>query len=177
VGFFVPPGAFPPGQKYSAPSPHNYNHKVLQYFFIGTPIANYFKKPLIDSLSFMKNKGRILIADKNPEDLEELEKLFQEMGHEVLSAQKVAGVLHLVQSEKIDLVVLAVDMPEMPGYEVVPILKGMAPRLPVIITARENTSELEARVRQAPIFYYHVLSFGPEELALAVQNALERSSK
>ncbi len=36
--------------------------------------------------------------------------------------------------------------------------------------------ELESRIRQQGIFYYHVKSFGPDELMLAISNAMERSS-
>jgi DNA-binding NtrC family response regulator len=95
----------------------------------------------------MKIKGNILIIDRDSVYLEEL------FGH------------------------LAADMPEMQGHEVVPIIKALAPRLPVIITAPENSQELEVKVRQASIFYYHVKSFGLEELDLAVQNALERGNR
>ncbi len=40
----------------------------------------------------------------------------------------------------------------MRGHEVVPIIKALAPRLPVIITAPENSQELEVKVRRASIF-------------------------
>ncbi len=125
----------------------------------------------------MKIKGTILIIDRDSVYLEELFGHLQEAGYEVRTADKVSGALALVQSEKIDVVILAADMPEMQGHEVVPIIKALAPRLPVIITAPENSQELEVKVRQASIFYYHVKSFGLEELDLAVQNALERGNR
>jgi two-component system, OmpR family, response regulator len=125
----------------------------------------------------MNIKGTILITDRDLVYLKELSHHLQEAGYEVRTADKVSGALALVQSEKIDVVILAADMPEMQGHEVVPIIKALAPRLPVIITAPENSQELEVKVRQASIFYYHVKSFGLEELDLAVQNALERSNR
>jgi DNA-binding NtrC family response regulator len=125
----------------------------------------------------MAMKGTILIIDWDSVYLEALSHRLQDAGYEVRTADKVSGALALVQSEKIDVVILAADMPEMQGHEVVPIIKALAPRLPVIITAPENSQELEVKVRQASIFYYHVKSFGLEELNLAVQNALERGNR
>lgn len=125
----------------------------------------------------IKSKGTILIIDRDFVYLEDLSGHLQEAGYEVWTADKVSGALAMVQSEKIDVVILAADMPEMQGHEVVPIIKALAPRLPVIITAPENNQELEVKVRQASIFYYHVKSFGLEELDLAVQNALERVNR
>jgi two-component system, response regulator FlrC len=123
------------------------------------------------------NKGNILITDRDSGYLEELSRRLQGAGYEVRSTDKVSGALSLIQSEKIDVVILAADMPEMQGHEIVSIIKALAPRLPVIIIALENNQELEVKVRQASIFYYHVKSFGLEELILAVQNALERANR
>ena len=85
--------------------------------------------------------------------------------------------IQIIQEEKVDLLIMEADMPEIKAYEAIPIIKGVDPTLPIIITADRNTSELEARIRQKPIFYYHVKSFGPEELQLAIRNALERQAK
>ena len=63
------------------------------------------------------------------------------------------------------------------GYEAISIIKGLSHNLPIIITADENNPELEGRIRQRGIFYYHVKSFGPDELILAISNAMERSSQ
>ena len=50
-------------------------------------------------------------------------------------------------------------------------------RLPIIITADENNAEQESRIRHQGIFYYHVNSFGKDDLILAISNAMGRSSQ
>ena len=61
--------------------------------------------------------------------------------------------------------------------EVVPIVKGFYPELPIIMTSAANTQELEKAILQHKVFYYHVKSFGNDELVLAVRNAVERHSQ
>jgi DNA-binding NtrC family response regulator len=57
------------------------------------------------------------------------------------------------------------------------IIKGLYRRLPIIITATENNPDLESRVRKKGIFYYHVKSFGMDELLLAINNAMVRATQ
>jgi hypothetical protein len=45
------------------------------------------------------------------------------------------------------------------------------------MTTDENNPELESSIRQKGIFYYHVKSFGMDELMLAINNAMARSSR
>jgi hypothetical protein len=42
------------------------------------------------------------------------------------------------------------------------------------MTSAQNTPELEARILHQKAFYYHVKSFGTDDLILAVRNAVEK---
>lgn len=125
----------------------------------------------------MENQGTICIADPDSRFLSEWAASLQEEGYQVFTTDKGTRAIQIVQEEKVDLLIMEADMPEVKAYEAIPIIKGVDPTLPIIITAGRNTSELEARIRQKPIFYYHVKSFGPEELRLAIRNALERQAR
>jgi DNA-binding NtrC family response regulator len=61
--------------------------------------------------------------------------------------------------------------------EVVPIVKGFNPGMPIIMTSDANTPELESTILQHKVFYYHIKSFGNDELVLAVRNAVERHAQ
>lgn len=125
----------------------------------------------------MEKQITILIADPDSRFLSEWSKTLNEEGYNVFTTDKGTQAIQIIQEEKVDLLIMEADMPEMKAYEAIPIIKGVDPTLPIIITAGHNTSDLEARIRQKPIFYYHVKSFGPEELQLAIRNALERQLK
>jgi DNA-binding NtrC family response regulator len=124
----------------------------------------------------MDRTGTILIADPDTQFLSEWAKALKSEGFQIFTAQKTTQAIQIVQKEKVDLLILEAEMPEMRAYEAIPILKGVDPSLFIIITAAQNTPELEARIRHHPIFYYHIKTFGPEELKLAVINALERQA-
>ena len=81
-----------------------------------------------------------------------------------------------MQNEKVKVLVMDVRLPEPMGYEAISIIKGMDRKLPIIITADENNPKQEIQVRQKGIFYYHVNSFGMDELILAICNAMVRAS-
>jgi len=57
------------------------------------------------------------------------------------------------------------------------ILKTIDPSVQVIMTAAENTAELEAEVRKQDIFYYHIKSFDREELIEAVRDVFKKTAK
>jgi DNA-binding NtrC family response regulator len=77
----------------------------------------------------------------------------------------------------INVLVMDACLPDAMGYDAISIIKGLHRKLPIIITADENNAEQESRIRQKGIFYYHVNSFGLDELILAISNALVRSSQ
>ncbi|MEJ2025813.1 MAG: hypothetical protein P8Y00_12545 [Deltaproteobacteria bacterium] len=53
----------------------------------------------------------------------------------------------------------------------------MQTNLPVIVCAETNTAEMEIRIRQKRIFYYHIKSFGIEDLEMALANAILKVSQ
>ena len=87
---------------------------------------------------------------------------------------RISECISNIQQRDVHALVLDVEAPEMKWYEAIPIIKGINPSLPIIITSSQNTPELEAKIRRQKVFYYHVKSFGVEELELAVRNAMER---
>lgn len=121
--------------------------------------------------------AKIVVADGNKSSLEATHALLFQEGYHVEKALRLNDVFQCLQSEKIDVLVLDVHMPEMKGYEAIPLIRGIAPNLPIIITADENSPELESQVRHHRVFYYHVKSFGLEELKLVVENAIKKSSQ
>lgn len=69
--------------------------------------------------------------------------------------------------------IMDVNLPEMKGYEAVPILKKIDPKIKIIMTTKKNNKKLEAKVREQDILFYFIKSFGKEELKLAINNAFK----
>ncbi|MDX6415014.1 MAG: hypothetical protein QOH23_2424, partial [Gaiellaceae bacterium] len=62
--------------------------------------------------------AKILVVDDIPENVRLLEAVLAPRGYEVVSAHNGAEALGLVRSEKPDLILLDVVMPDMDGYAV-----------------------------------------------------------
>ena len=68
-------------------------------------------------------KGRILIVDDTPANLDVMENLLEEEGYSVSAAKTGGRVLDVVQAASPDLILLDINMPDMNGYEVCSRLK------------------------------------------------------
>ena len=148
--------------------------KGREIFAIG---AGGFDLPQISSGAIMLEKcGTLLVAERGKELSECLAPWLRDKGHQLLSVDNFKDVLITLQSEKVNVLVLDVGLPDALDYEAISIIKGLYRKLPIIVTADENNPEQESRIRQKCIFYYHVKSFGMDELMLAIANAMVRSS-
>jgi len=119
----------------------------------------------------------VVVADPDPVTAQRTRWALEEDGWEVRVTDRISEALRLIQREAVDVLVLDTEVSELEWHRAVPIIKEMRPRIPIIITARANTPDLEAEVRRQHIFYYHLKGFGVEELRLAVQSAIQREAK
>lgn len=120
---------------------------------------------------------RILIIDADSKAAGELSSLFIDEGCDVEVCGNIKDAAENINNVKFDCVIMDVDLPDMEGYKAVPILKTIDPKVQIIMTAAENTAELEANVRRQDIFYYYIKSFDREELKEAVQDVFKKLGK
>ncbi len=113
----------------------------------------------------------ILIAEQAGNTPRELEIFAAERGFELVKADNLKDVLLTLQESRIDSLVLdAALLAEDCGF--ISVIKGMEKNLPIIVCAEKNTPELESEIRKHQIFYYHIKSFGIEDLVMAIANAV-----
>ena len=124
---------------------------------------------------------RILIVEPDPKIAEEMFLLFHfERGrferdrYEPEIAESVAEAVEQAQTVNFDCIIMDVELPEMKGYEAIGLMKTIDNTAPVIMTAAKNSLELETKVRQQDVYYYHLRCFGPDELKSAVGSVFEK---
>lgn len=125
----------------------------------------------------MEKPAWVLLVDPDLRAVEDCRRALAVHGLNIETAGSVKEAAAKLRVLKCDCLVIDVDLPEMKGYQAVPILKAIQPQLAVIMTAKENSKELESRVRQQEVFYYHIKSFGDSELASAVNAALQAGKR
>ena len=124
----------------------------------------------------MEMSRTLLVAERGRDLSGGLTVWARENGHRLLSVDNLKDLIMILQQQKVNVLVMDICLPDALGAEAIPIIKSMCQKLPIIITAEENNPEQESQVRQKGIFYYHVKSFGVDELMLAISNAMRHSS-
>lgn len=120
---------------------------------------------------------RILIVDPDSQAAQELFSAFIDEDYDVEVSGSIKDAAERINDVKFDCVIMDVELPEMEGFKAVSILKAIDPKVQIIMTATENTAELEAKVRKQNIFYYYIKSFDREELKEAVRNVFKKLGK
>ncbi len=119
----------------------------------------------------MNAQKTILIAEPAEVLSANLEAYSKAKGFALLKTGNLKETLLTLQEQRVDGLVLHAVLLEK-DCEFISVIKGMKRDLPVIICADANTAELESSIRKQGIFYYHIQSFGIEDLEMAISNAV-----
>lgn len=123
------------------------------------------------------NPKTILIADIDDATRLSLSIFLVKDGYKVETAQFGSEVIQKVQNMSIGLLIMDVELSGMKGYEIVPILKKIDPKLPIIIMSSDSSLELAKKVRETEIFFYAIKPLDFEEIKLAVKDAFKKIGK
>lgn len=146
--------------------------------------ADYLVKPItedelrraLERISREKTINKILVVDDEPSALLLLKRILEaQPQYKVLDASGGAQALAIVQSEKPDLILLDLMMPEVDGFAVLNSVKSNADThdIPVIIvTAKEITAEDRERLNGNMIALYNKGMFTAEQLLADIGQAL-----
>lgn len=119
-------------------------------------------------------KKGILIIDPNIPEKTVMASFLESENFHVETGRGLADAVKKISEGCFSCLIMDVELPEMKGYEAVSILKSIDPKIKIIMTAKRNTKNLEAKVREQDIFFYFIKSFDKEELKLAVTNAFSK---
>ncbi|MCD6305901.1 MAG: hypothetical protein J7M32_06380 [Deltaproteobacteria bacterium] len=119
----------------------------------------------------MNTQKTILIAEPAGALSPNLKAFAKERGYMLLKTGTLKETLLMLQGQRVDVLVLHALLLEK-DCEFISVIKGMERNLPIIICADANTAELESSIRKQGIFYYHIQSFGIQDLEMAISNAV-----
>jgi DNA-binding NtrC family response regulator len=139
-------------------------------FAAGTWHTNCLKKST-RNFAMAEGEKRVLIIDPDPKERRDLAQHLKNENYYIETGKNLSEAIKKISEGCFDCLVIDIDLPEMRGYEAVPILKNLDSKLKVIMTTKKNTKRLEAKVREQDIFFYFIKSFGKDELKLAIRNA------
>lgn len=120
----------------------------------------------------MDSDKRILIIDPDENDRNIMATFLRQNDFSVETERGLSDALKKISESHYNCLILDVDLPEMKGFDAVPIFRNIDPKIKVIMTAKKNSMELESKVREQDIYYYFIKSFGKDELKMVIRNAL-----
>ncbi len=119
------------------------------------------------------DKGIILIASSDEPMSEYLYHQLADFHWTILRATMVSELLRRVRSGEADVVILDSEMEGIPSYDLLPLIKKINARLPVIALSESSSVEVAIRVRQEGIFFQALKPVDPGEIRLAVGDAMK----
>ncbi len=118
------------------------------------------------------SRARVMVVDDEPDMVENCARVLQRGGYEVLTATDPRRGLAMLESERPDLLLTDLKMPEVDGMELLRRARELDPALPVImITAFATIESAVAAVREGA-FDYLPKTFSVDQLQVAVDRAL-----
>ncbi|GBD00073.1 Alkaline phosphatase synthesis transcriptional regulatory protein PhoP [bacterium HR17] len=129
----------------------------------------------------LRPKARVLVADDDPAIVELVRLNLEVRGYEVLTADNGADAIRMAMTEKPNLLIVDVLMPEVDGYEVIRVLKESpeTAHIPIIVLTA-YASDVGAMVSwMQGADSYLAKPFNPDELLVVVERVLasERSTE
>ena len=119
----------------------------------------------------MNQEKTLIVAEPVGALSSALHHFLTEKGYHFIEANTLKETLLTLQKQRVDALVLDASLMEN-DFGFIPVIRGIEDDLPIIICAETNTPELESKIRQQRIFYYHIKSFGIQDLEMAISNAI-----
>ncbi len=115
---------------------------------------------------------RVLIADDHAIVRQGLKQIVADYAHIQVAGEASSGqqVLDMVLKDDYDVVVLDITMPGKSGLEVLKELKGLKPKLPVLILSIHPEEQYAVRVLKAGASGYLTKECAPDELIAAIKS-------
>ena len=120
----------------------------------------------------------VLIAETNEEEREYLSIALASEGYKVETAKASSEMIKKLHNKSdVGVIIMDVNMPGVRAYEVIPIVKKINRRIPIIVMSSDNSIDLARKVRQVGIFYYAMKPLDIEEMKLVVRDAFKKVSR
>lgn len=117
--------------------------------------------------------SRILVVDDEPADLGLVSRALEKLGHQVLTADAVKSAVRIVGSQRPDVAVLDVILPDGNGLGLLKSIRDIDDRLPIIFVTSSSESATAIQAMKLGALDYLVKPIDITELRKIVARALE----
>lgn len=134
-------------------------------------------EPAYTSAAPLSLSPRILCVDDEPNILSSLRRLFRAQGYEVLLAESGMDGLKILETERVDIVISDMRMPEMSGAQFLEHVRERWPdTLRLLLTGYADIQSILDAINRGEIYRYITKPWDDHDIALIVRHALERKA-
>ncbi|MBN2658594.1 MAG: PAS domain-containing protein [Spirochaetales bacterium] len=145
-------------------------------FEILLPLSDSSEKPEQSHHTVKSGEGTILLVDDEFINRITGKDILESLGYTVILAENGAVSINVFKemSDRIDLVLMDVSMPEMDGIEALKLMRTRKPDLKAIVTTGHAESDKMNRLKEIGFFIYIKKPFGLSEISHKVFNMLNQ---
>ncbi len=115
----------------------------------------------------------VIVADSDEEVRKRLFVRLSTKGYEVKTTDSASGLIREVERTT-GILVLDVELSGMKAYEMIPLVKEINPRVPIIVMSADSSVELAQRIRHEGVFFYAMKPLDGDEIESAVESAFKK---
>jgi two-component system nitrogen regulation response regulator GlnG len=115
----------------------------------------------------------IIVADNDEEVRKQLFVRLSTKGYEVKTTDSASDLIREVERTT-GILVLDVELSGMKAYEMIPLVKEINPKVPIIVMSANSSVELAQRIRHEGIFFYAMKPLDGDEIESAVESAFKK---
>ncbi len=123
------------------------------------------------------DEGIVLIASSDEPLAEYLYHQLIDLGWTVSGATLLSDLLRKVREGEVDILLLDSHVEGIPSYDLIPLIKKINSRLPIIALSEDSSLEMSKRVRLEGVFFLAMKPIDPEEIRAAVGDAIRMISE
>jgi len=121
----------------------------------------------------MKSISRILVVDDEQSVTDAFEIILVDQGHDVNTADTVAGALKLIHERAFDLVFTDLRLPDATGIDLLAQIKELCPETEVILMTAHGSLDVTIEAIKKGAYYYLEKPFTPDQLIMLTERALQ----
>jgi two-component system KDP operon response regulator KdpE len=120
----------------------------------------------------MANAYTVLVVDDEPPILRFLRTSLTAAGHRVVTTESAAAALAALKTEKPDIVILDLGLPDRSGFEVIAAIREQHPALPIIVLSARSDERSKVEALDLGADDYLSKPFGMAELTARIRAGL-----
>lgn len=122
-------------------------------------------------------EGTVLISSGDEPLGEYLYHQLMDLGWKISRANSVSDLLRKVRGEEVNILLLDSNVEGIPSYDLIPLIKKINSRVPIIALSEDSSLEMSKRVRLEGIFFLAMKPIDPAEIRAVVGDAIKMLSQ